>query len=190
MEIDEEAIVLKSIDFRDHEKMLILLSARHGVISAIVKHLSPKDLLKHSLCSPLSRGLYHLKRKTSEVFQIVHGSLIDPHLELRSQYLPLKSALEMLQITLRSQMPGKTVPALYQLLIVYLKELKKTPYPRALLMSFYLKLLKHEGVYPVDLISDHHHWLGELKDFSMIQEEVSERESLEIKQLIESILFN
>ena len=140
-----EAIVLKSVDYRDHQKILTLFTHEEGILSLFVNHLSPKDLQRITLCSPLTCATYILKKGNKDLYKLIDATLHEGHFELRRTIQHLKAALEMLKLIHHTQMPGKPAPALYQLLKVYLKQLHTTSHIDALLISFCLKLLIHEG---------------------------------------------
>lgn len=183
--INEEGIVLKSIDFRDHQKIITLYTPQLGIISAIVKNLSQKKLQEHSLCSPLVRAQYILKKGRSECYGLIEGSVIDLHLELRRSLAVLTISLNMIKTISQTQLPGKPSQELYQLLKVYLKELKKNPYANQLLMSFYLKLLKYEGVFIEEAIPSSLKYLAHIQHFDEIQERtISEEDELIVKNLM------
>ena len=62
----------------------------------------------------------------------------------------MDSASALAQAILSSQMPLKPAPALYALLLSYVKHLPQFAQPAPLLSSFYLKTLLHEGLYAAD----------------------------------------
>jgi hypothetical protein len=53
-----------------------------------------------------------------------------------------------------SQIKNKSIPLLYLLLSKYLQELEKSPKPKILLLSFYLKFLRHEGLFDLEYFYD------------------------------------
>ena len=171
MEFQDEAIVLKSIDFRDHQKIVTLFTKSNGILSAIAKHLSPKNLRKNALCAPLTRASYILKSGRGDMVTIFDGHIIDAHLESRESYPRLMTSFEILKAISSSQLPGKVEPKVYQLLAVYLKELKRTPFPNSLLTSFILKILRHEGLLHEGLVSNHLMAFGNIHRFEEIKEE-------------------
>ena len=101
MEFQDEAIVLKSIDFRDHQKIVTLFTKSNGILSAIAKHLSPKNLRKNGLCAPLTRASYVLKSGRGDMVTIIDGNIIDAHLEARDSYPLLMTSFEILKIILK-----------------------------------------------------------------------------------------
>jgi len=52
----------------------------------------------------------------------------------------------MVKIILKTQLPGKPSPKLYELLLAYLSQLPNFTDVTPLMTSFYLKLLTHEGL--------------------------------------------
>ena len=176
--LNTEAIVLKSVDFRDHQKVVTLFTPEHGIISMFASNLSSKNLHKMTLCSPLTRASYILHKGNKDLYKMKDGTLIDGHFELRNSIEKLTAGLEMIKLIDSSQFPHKGVPALYQLLRSYLKELKSTKNCTALLISYCLKLLIHEGVYQEDLIEEPLSELAFIKQFDQLDRVETEPKNL------------
>lgn len=185
MHFKADGIVLKAVDFRDHQKVLTLFTAEQGVISVFAKRLSAKNLQLLTLTSPLTRATYELRKGTSELYTLVDGSLQEGHFELRNTYANLTAGLEMLKVILKTQLPGKSSPMLYHLLALYLDRLRGSSAPRALLASFYLKLLKHEGTFHHQMVNKRLVPCAELKSFEAIEAiDISKKELEKIQLLV------
>ena len=72
--------------------------------------------------------------------------MIDEHLILRNKLSSLQAAGQLAQAILHSQLPGKPTPQLYLLFRAYFKQIHAFEDPANLIVSFKLKLLKHEGL--------------------------------------------
>ncbi len=142
----EEGIVLQTRDYREREKIITMLSEQSGVINLIVKGISSKSYDKNACAQLFCRADYIYRRGRSDLFRYIDATLIEPHHYLRNALSTLKCAGSLGHIILKSQMPGKPSPQLYQLFRSYLQKLKTAHNFEALLTSFYLKLLKHEGI--------------------------------------------
>ena len=140
-----EGIVLRAQDFKERHRIITLFTPQ-GLISLIVKNISRKNTRLLSLTTPFCHGEYHFRRNNSELLRFHDGSLIDEHLNLRQSYSTLQAAGALAHAVLTSQMPGKPSPALFVLYKSYHKQVPCFSDPAALLSSFYLKLLKYEGL--------------------------------------------
>lgn len=141
----DEGIVLKSIDYKDQQKIITLFTLNRGIISLIVKGINRKRTHLLTLASPLTHAEYHFSIRRSDLYTFQDGSPLNTHYQLRENLNHLQTAVSFAEALLSSQFPGKPAPALYQLLLVYLKYLPRFPDPSPLRASFLLKLLKHEG---------------------------------------------
>lgn len=143
-----DAIVLKATPYEEDGKILKLFTQEAGVLSVIVKKLRRKETFWQTVTSPLARGEFHLLRRQSDLYTLQEASLIDPYFEIRNHLDKLDAACAILRTILISQYPEKPSPELYLLTTLYLKKLKTFPHPNLLSLSFQMKLLNHEGLFP------------------------------------------
>jgi|JI10StandDraft_1071094.scaffolds.fasta_scaffold12071_2 DNA repair protein RecO (recombination protein O) len=141
-----EGIVLKTVPFKENDRILTLYTPQQGVMSLYVQGLSKKKPALTNLATPLCRGEYLFRKGRSDLHKFFDGTILDLHLPLRKSYTHLQVGGKILQTIHETQLPGKSSPALYALLVSYLKKLGDATFPETLLASFHLKLLKHEGV--------------------------------------------
>lgn len=140
-----EGLVLRSIDYKDQQKIITLFTPTRGLISLIVKGINRKRAHLLTLTSPLTQAEYHFTIRRSDLYSFQDGTPINTHNNLRSNLSHLQTAVGFAEALLDSQFPGKPSPALYQLVLTYLKHLPNFTDPSALKASFLLKLLKHDG---------------------------------------------
>lgn len=140
-----EGIVLRSQDFKERHRIITLFT-HQGLISLIVKNISRKNTRLLSLTTPFCHGEYHYRRGNSELLRFHDGTIIDDHFNLRQSFSSLQVAGALANAILTSQMPGKPSPALFVLYKSYHNQVPCFNDPTTLLASFYLKLLKHEGL--------------------------------------------
>ncbi len=128
-------LLLQSIPYLGRKKILKIFTPEQGLVSlfAHTAFLTP-------FC--LAEWVYHKSSKEMQVLQ--DAKLIDPLLHLRENYKTLSCAGAMAHDLLRTQLPGKAAPDLFELALYYLRNLPKAP--DLLADSFRLKLLLHEGV--------------------------------------------
>jgi len=140
-----EGIVLRSQDYKERDRLITLFTPE-GLLSLIVKGISRKNSRLLSLTTPFCHGEYLYRVGSSELFRFQDGSILDDGLTLRSKLSHLQTAGSLAQAILSSQMPKKDSPALFALYRSYQKQIPSFSDGAPLLASFYLKLLKHEGL--------------------------------------------
>ncbi|NGX59326.1 MAG: DNA repair protein RecO [Chlamydiae bacterium] len=145
LEEKHEGLVLRSIDYKDRQKIITLFTPTRGLISLIVKNITRKKSHLLTLTSPFTQAEYHFSIRRSELYTYCDGTPINTHLNLRENLTHLKAAILLAKALLTSQLPNKPAPDLYLLLLTYLKYLPTFADPTSLTASFYLKLLKHDG---------------------------------------------
>lgn len=139
-----EGIVLKTFDYKDNERISTVLTKDEGVITLIAKGIKYNN--KISLTTPFCQAEFLFIKGKSELFKLQDGTIINDHSFLRNSLLHLQAAADMVKHILKSQLPGKPAPQLYNLLLAYLNKLPFFKDTTPLTCSFYLKLLTHEGV--------------------------------------------
>ncbi len=144
--IKTEGIVLHSFDFKENQKIITLFTEDAGKMSLILT----KKNGNLGLTTPFTKGEYIYTKGKSDLYRFHDGTVLDNHILLRNSLAHLQAAGELTNVILRSQMPTKPAPLLYALLKTYLPQISNFPDPTPLLCSFYLKLLKHEGVLNLD----------------------------------------
>jgi DNA repair protein RecO (recombination protein O) len=140
-----EGIVLRSQDYKERHRIVTLFTPQ-GLISLIVRGISRKNARLLTLTTPFCQGEYHYASGASELRVFKDGSVINDHYGLRKDLKTLQAAGSIASAILTSQMPGKPSPALFVLLKSYQAQVPLFTDPEVLLASFYLKLLKHEGL--------------------------------------------
>lgn len=140
-----EGIVLRSQDYKESQRIITLFTP-DGLISLIVRSISRKNSRLLSLTTPFCNAEYLFRKGRSELFSFHDGSVLDDHFSLRNSLKSLQLAGSLANAILSSQMTGKPAPALYVLYKAYHKQASHFKDPEVLLASFYLKLLKYEGL--------------------------------------------
>jgi DNA repair protein RecO (recombination protein O) len=141
-----EGVVIRTQEYQEKGRIVTLFTRHQGVLSFVVKGMRPKQTALLALTTPLCRGEYLLKRRTSDLYTFCDGTLLDEHLALRGRLEWLRVAGLLTQAIFRSQMPHAPAPQLFALYRAYLAHIPHAPHLEALLCSFYLKLLRHEGL--------------------------------------------
>ncbi len=118
-----------------------------GVISLSTRVFSPALSHLTSATSPLTHSEFLFRKGRGEMYRLLEANTLTHYLALRTDANRLDCAGEIVQILLKSQLPGKAAPLLYDLTKAYVDHLQHCSHPNNLLASFYLKLLKHEGLF-------------------------------------------
>ena len=172
-----EGIVLRSVPFKDNDRILTVFTKEMGLISLMVKRVK-----HHTAAStPFCQAEYLFVKGRSELYRFHDATILDDHLSLREKLQNLQAGGEIGHAILHSQLPGKPAPKLYELLVACLKQIPLFPNPCSLVTSFQLKLLTHEGVvswedptlFPIAL--PHEEWkilyeLAHLRSFQKMRE--------------------
>ena len=148
-EIKTEGIILKTVPYKDHHKIIKILTPDSGILSLMAKGVTKPKLL--SLLSPLTQLEIVYRKKGSDLCFFKEGFVIDHHHFLRDRWDLLEAAGKMAGAILTTQFPEKAAPDLYKLLTASLKQLPHFQEPTTLTTLYYLKLLTHEGVIAWDL---------------------------------------
>ncbi len=188
-----KALVLKSLFFKDNQKILTLFSERFGMISLVMKGCSAP--LKGSLSEPFCEAEFFFTKGSSDLRKYHDGSIIDLHLSLRGKLSYLKTASAMTKAVLTSQLPEKHSPHLYALLSSFLKQIPHFSFQETLLTCFYLKFLRHEGMYHKDcslpsLSSEEQKTLAKIAYLQSFDELKKEETPLDLFNYVETFFFD
>jgi hypothetical protein len=149
MEYKTEGVILQTIPYQEHHRIAYVFTQDMGMISLLIPGVSKPKLL--ALITPLTQLELVCRKKKSELFFLKEGYLVENYYFLRASWNLLQSAGKLGTVILKSQMPEKKAPKLYQLLTSCLKQLPRFQEPSTLLLLFYLKFLMHEGMIAWDL---------------------------------------
>jgi DNA repair protein RecO len=131
---------------------LLLQSIPYLGQKKILKIFTPDGLLslfaKTSSLSPFCLAEWVYQKTLKEIYPLKDSTLLDPLLQLRQNYATLSAAGSIARDLLRSQLPNKKAPELFQLACLYLRNLSNAP--AILAASFRLKLLVYEGLLAPD----------------------------------------
>ncbi len=140
-ELRAEGVVLKTLPYQENQHIVTVFSREMGLLSFFVRKSQPM------LTTPLTRATFVYRAKpTKSLYPLKEGALLDPYLDLRSDYGRLDAACAMARALLATQAPLKPAPDLYALFVRFLNEIEKGEHLEALVSSFLLKTLKHEGL--------------------------------------------
>lgn len=142
MSVRIEGLILKSLIFKESDHILTVFSKEQGLVSLFSKKKNP-----HSLNSPLIQAEFVVEQGKGELYPCKEISLINSFLKIREKIESFEAAFQLVRAILDSQFPHKPAPQLYELFIRYLQEIPQTSNPGTLSSSFFLKVLRHEGLF-------------------------------------------
>lgn len=128
-------LLLQSISYLGQKKILKVFTPELGLLSFFAQKTK---------LDPFCLAEWVYRKTEKEIYPLQDATLLDPLLDLRSNYNALISAGAIAQDLLRTQLPGKRAPELFDLALLYLRKLPSAP--ELLAASFKLKLLLHEGL--------------------------------------------
>lgn len=146
----DEGLVLRSIDYKDRQKIITLFTPSRGLISLIVKNINRTKSHLLTLTSPFTHGEYHFRVSRSDLYTFQDGTPLNTHNNIRLNLAHISAATDLAKALLSSQLQGKPAPDLYTLTLTYLRHLPTFQDPLPLTTSYLLKLLKHEGHLAID----------------------------------------
>lgn len=140
-----QAITLACYPFKDRANIIKVFSKEQGILSLLVKGISPKHSEKISLCSPLSLSEIIYKQGRQDLHLLLDVKLIDLHLQVREKLDSICSCLGMCKTLLQTQKPEKPSTLLFDLFANYIKKISKGASAKHYELSFRLKTLFHDG---------------------------------------------
>lgn len=143
-----EGIILRVTPYGDSDQIASLFTLQEGKIQAITRARSKKS--GQETLSPLLRVEGSLIATRTSLYRAEAFSICDSYPPLRTTYRLLQHGCLLLQAIDTSQQGQKTAPKLYQLLSYYLKRLHELEQSENGVSSFYLKILRHEGLFTLD----------------------------------------
>lgn len=147
--IETEGVVLSATPYQEHHHIATLFSPSLGLARIFVRGSLHSRRHSHALVTPLSRGDFLLSQGKGSLLRLRDGVITHPYLQLRESATSLQTACAMARALITTQYPLKAAPALYQLFTRSLDQIGSLP-PGPLLLGFYLKLIKHEGLLPTE----------------------------------------
>jgi len=141
-----EGVILQTLNFKDYDQILTVFSPQNGIQKFIFKGGQSSKKRKGSSSAPLTRGEFIFHIKNSDLMVCSEISVLSHYLGIRKNLESLEAACAMVKAIQQTQQPGKPAPHLYTLFVKYFEKLSSTQHSHALLSSFLLKLLRHDGL--------------------------------------------
>lgn len=145
-----KGFVIKTFPYQETGKIVHIYTEEEGLVSLLVKRISEKNIHLRNILSPLSQSDFQITKRKSDLYYYQDATLIDPYLELRRDFDKLEVGGEIARLILKTQVHARATPILYSLLVSFLHAMKKTPKPKNYLIAFILKLMRIEGILPLE----------------------------------------
>lgn len=141
-----EAIVLKATPFQDYHLLADFFTEEFGLLRLICPYARAKRSLLIGHLIPLNHLEIEFQKTKSDLSKLLNAYILNPYLDLRNSLELLETGCMLLKTIFHSQLSEKPAPLLFSLLQKYLKLLPEAYSKEAVLASFRLKLLRHEGL--------------------------------------------
>jgi DNA repair protein RecO len=135
-----EGLLLQAIPYLSHQKILKVLTSDAGLITLMAKKKSLESFTSPFL---IAEWVYTVGK--GEIHTLKDASLCHDLSQLRSSYSVISSAGIIAQDLLKSQCPEKNGRGPYALAVAFFQRLAQSRSLEAMIASFRLKLLLHDG---------------------------------------------
>lgn len=136
-----EGLLLQAIPYLGHCKILKVLTTEEGIISLMARK---KALQSFTTPFLIAEWVYTIGK--GEIHTLQDASLCNDFADLRKEYAVISAAGLIAQDLLKSQYPEKKGNGPYALAVAFFQKLPKCASQDALIASFRLKLLLHDGL--------------------------------------------
>lgn len=136
-------LLLQTIPYLGEHRILKILTAAHGLISLMAKHVYAKKYA--GLTTPFLYAEWIYSQTNRDLYAFKDATLIYDLPDLKTDYRCLAAAGAIAQDLLRTQLPEKSAETPLSLALAYLNKLPAFDDPQSAALSFRLKLLRYEG---------------------------------------------
>lgn len=143
--IATESVVLRVTPYGDNSQIASLFTLQEGKVQTIMRARKNQEAV-----GPLLRIESELLTTNSNLYRTNAYTVLDSYQELRASYMLLQQGCALLQAIDASQQGQRAASKLYHLLTFYLRRLPELQQSETGVSSFYLKILRHEGLFTLD----------------------------------------
>ncbi|ACB84789.1 DNA repair protein RecO [Natranaerobius thermophilus] len=144
---NSDAVVIRSRDYRDYDKIINLFTPYYGRVSAVVKGVKkPKSKLA-GIVQSFTYGNYQLYSGKS-LGRLVQGKVLHGFQELRTDLVLMSAGMCILELIDKAIPEGEEYPALFGVTLSCFHLLEKSYPPSLVLRIFEAKLIHNLGVSP------------------------------------------
>lgn len=145
-----EGILLKSQDYREHDRRLWALTPNLGLLTGIIKGVKKATSRHTGTTEPFTHAQIHYGfAQGAEVAHIRKLDVINSFYPLRQQYPRYLMGTYLCELMLKIIIPAPEAKAYFELLQSALATLQTTPLPARLKLRFELRLIELLGMAPL-----------------------------------------
>ncbi|MEX1012270.1 MAG: DNA repair protein RecO [Waddliaceae bacterium] len=142
-----EGIILKTGFLKNSDLLLEVFTLDYGLMRLAYKGGNSYKRKRGGTTLTLTRAEIVFAEGKTGLSRCIEISPVNFNLDLRNSYRVIQAAGLLAHLIRRTQMENKPAPSLYALFLAYLKRLPQSQNLEALVASFRLKLLRHEGLF-------------------------------------------
>ena len=146
MDLRSQGLLLHSFPYLESHRILKIFTPDQGLITLMARFAASKKSRLSALSTPFLLGEWVYTQDKREIHTLKDGTPLDDFAQLKDDYERLAAAGQIAQDLLKTQMPGKEAPLLFNLAVSYFRRFSQAPTPAMLAASFRLKLLVLEGL--------------------------------------------
>lgn len=144
--ITEKGLIIKSQEYQPNKRLVYFFTQQGELITLFTSH-SAKKWQQLSYLIPLTQvEATYFPSKGGDCFYLQEATILSQTDLYQQTFAYIEVIGKIAATILYSQMPGKLSPLLYALCTSFISYLPKSSDPYTVLCSFYLKLLRYEGL--------------------------------------------
>ncbi|MBS4022770.1 MAG: DNA repair protein RecO [Dethiobacter sp.] len=147
-EFRSHAVVLRTQDYREADKLVTMLTRDEGKITAIARGVRKIKGKSKALVEPLTLGFFLLHRGKS-LDTLIQGEIVKPHRKLQSDLVLFSYALYFCELCEASLPEREPAPEIFDLLLTALQQLEHDSSAMRVARCFELNLLEVLGYRPL-----------------------------------------
>ena len=147
VELRSQALVLRSRDWREADRLVTLLTRDAGKVTVLARGVKKSKSKFAALVEPLTLGCYLLHRGKS-MDTLIQGEIVKPYFSLRQDLLHYATAQYFCELVERALPPNEPAVTIFTLLVAALEILEKDADPTRVARCFELSLLDDLGFCP------------------------------------------
>jgi DNA repair protein RecO len=144
--ITTEGIVLRTIDVKDNDRIVILFTRELGIVKIYASKIKSKQNPAAVASTPLVASEWILRKAREDLYFHTEVSILTQNLQLRSNIDALQAACDLLKATEKGLAPEDPAPEVYDLLQFLLECLPNAASPSSIKAVYLAKLLLYQGL--------------------------------------------
>ncbi|MCE2982877.1 MAG: DNA repair protein RecO [Parachlamydia sp.] len=147
-----QGVILKNFPYREYDQILHCFTEDAGLVKILFKGSRSKRRGIQGICTPLNQVELIYKQGRGDLGSGIEISLLNSYQAIRKNFDCLNAACQILSLLSETQLPEKPAPLLYALATGCLDRIPRAACPHTLSLTFFAKLLRHEGILSFPLV--------------------------------------